>query len=112
MKAGWLVLGVGVSMFGLAAGAQGSAEEKPGKKLVFPTPTATFRPGPGVDLAMTYCALCHSPEYLSNQPPFARTFWKETVEKMRKSYGAPIPEDRVEPLADYLVKAYGVETPP
>jgi hypothetical protein len=28
---------------------------------------------------------------------------------MRDKYGAPLPEDKIEAMADYLVKTYGVE---
>ena len=80
-----------------------------GLTITLPEANVTFRPGPGVELAQAYCAMCHSPDYLSNQPPFDRAFWKKTVEKMRTSYGAPVPSDKVEAIADYLVKAYGTE---
>ena len=47
------------------------------------------------------------------QPPTSpRTYWQATVPKMQKTFAAPIPDDAVAPLVDYLVKLYGVENPP
>jgi hypothetical protein len=37
--------------------------------------------------------------------PYA--FWKAEVEKMKKVYGASIPDDQIEPIAQYLTRAYG-----
>ena len=81
----------------------------PAEKLSLPGETATFKAGPGVELALAQCVLCHSADYVSTQPPLARTAWKASVQKMREKYGAPLPEDKVEPLVDYLVKTYGAE---
>lgn len=102
------------SIFVLVLGCGGpiaTADSAGGITISLPAPVVAFRAAPGVELAQAHCAMCHSPDYLSNQPPFPRAFWKDTVEKMRKSYGAPIPADKVEALADYLVKAYGAEKP-
>lgn len=76
-------------------------------KIELPPETATLKPGPNVELAVTFCLTCHSAEYISYQPPMDRAFWKGSVDKMRQKFGAPIPEDQVEKLADYLAAAYG-----
>jgi cytochrome c551/c552 len=39
-----------------------------------------------------------------------RSFWKDSVDKMISKYGARVPADQIESLADYLVKAYGIES--
>ena len=39
-----------------------------------------------------------------------KTFWKAAVQKMQQKYGAPIPDDQVEAVADYLAKNYGIAT--
>ncbi len=64
---------------------------------------------PGYALATTLCYTCHSVDYVKAQPVSARTYWKATVVKMQKTFGAPIPDEAVEPLTDYLVKTYGTE---
>lgn len=79
------------------------------EKFSLPPETAAFKNGPGVEIAMGQCLLCHSADYVSTQPPLARPLWKASVLKMRDKYGAPLPEERVEELVDYLVKTYGTE---
>ena len=74
-----------------------------------PPETARLRAGPGVELANAYCVLCHSADYVSTQPRLSRVAWRASVEKMREKYGAPIPADKVEPLAEYLARNYGLE---
>ncbi|MBI3852168.1 MAG: cytochrome c [Verrucomicrobia bacterium] len=76
-----------------------------------PPETNRFKPGAGSEIAATQCIICHSADYISTQPPMPRAFWKAGVQKMQKVYGAPIPEEQVEPLVDYLVKNYGNEKP-
>ncbi|MEW6304595.1 MAG: cytochrome c [Verrucomicrobiota bacterium] len=76
-----------------------------------PPETVRFKPGPGSELATTHCSLCHSADYISTQPVMSRAFWKASVEKMRKVHGAPIPENIIDQLADYLAKNYGDEMP-
>jgi mono/diheme cytochrome c family protein len=76
-------------------------------KIELPTETAAFKPGPGADLA-AQCLVCHSADYITTQPagkPLA--FWKAEVEKMKKVYGAPIADDQIEPLSQYLARSYG-----
>lgn len=69
-------------------------------------------PLPGAALAGTMCSTCHSAEYVLYQPPTSpRTYWKATVVKMQKVFGAPIPDSAVDPITDYLVKLYGVDQP-
>lgn len=76
-------------------------------KIVLPAETATLKPGPGAELAVASCLLCHSAEYISTQPVMPRAFWKASVDKMRVKFGAPITDEQMERLADYLVLAYG-----
>jgi mono/diheme cytochrome c family protein len=77
-------------------------------KIDLPNETATLKPGSGSELANGQCLTCHSAEYIITQPrdkPLA--FWKAEVDKMKKVYGAPIPEDQVSAIADYLARTYG-----
>lgn len=66
-----------------------------------------FRGGPNQILARTYCLMCHSSEYVYNQPPMTAAQWKDIVQKMRKDFGAPVPADEVDPLVTYLVSQNG-----
>ena len=76
-----------------------------------PPDTAKLKPGPGAALVTAQCLLCHSADYISTQPRLARTAWRASVQKMKDKYGAPIPTDKLDALAEYLVKNYGAEIP-
>jgi hypothetical protein len=83
-------------------------------EITLPAEKARFAdsPLPGAALATTHCFTCHSAEYTLYQPPtLSRTYWKNTVVKMQKTFGAPIPDSAIDPIADYLVKTYGAERP-
>lgn len=92
----------------LSAIALGIALCASAAKIELPSETATLKPGSGSDLARQQCLSCHSTDYIAMQPPGKPlAFWKAEVEKMKKVYGAPIPDDQVEPIAQYLTRAYG-----
>lgn len=65
---------------------------------------------PGYALATTYCYTCHSTDYVRYQPNTnTRAVWKASVVKMQKTFGAVIPDNAVEPIAEYLARTYGAE---
>ena len=74
-----------------------------------PPETVKYKPGPGMELAVLNCALCHSADYIGTQPRLSSAAWKATVDKMRLKYGAPIATNNVEAIAKYLATAYGTE---
>jgi mono/diheme cytochrome c family protein len=77
--------------------------------ITLPPDTLAFKLGAGAELATGQCLVCHSAHYVTTQPVFPRAFWKASVEKMQKKYGAPIPDDQIAPLVEYLVHTYGNE---
>lgn len=77
--------------------------------LQLPPETAKFKVAPGYEVPSAVCVICHSPDYVATQPRLPRSFWTAEVEKMRKTYGAPIQDNQVQPIIDYLVKNYGKE---
>jgi mono/diheme cytochrome c family protein len=98
-KAGIALLAAAVAALALPAAAL---------RIDLPEETSKLKPGPGADAAAAQCAACHSFDYISTQPPGKPlAFWKAEVEKMKKVYGAPIPDDQIEPIAQYLTRAYG-----
>ncbi len=80
-------------------------------RYVLPPETAKLKAGPGMELANQQCLVCHSADYISTQPRLARTAWRANVQKMKDKYGAPIPTDKMDALAEYLAKNYGAEIP-
>jgi hypothetical protein len=80
--------------------------------LAYPlTPeTAQLEPSqlPGFVVALRKCALCHSADYISFQPP-GTTEAHRTAEmgKMQHTYGAPIDDTEVRLLGIYLAATYG-----
>ena len=54
------------------------------------------------------CSTCHSLDYIVMNSPFlTRAAWDAEVRKMTKIMGAPIPENEVAPIVDYLTQYYG-----
>jgi hypothetical protein len=54
------------------------------------------------------CSTCHSLDYIVMNSPFlTHAAWEAEVRKMMKIMGAPIPEDEVAPIVDYLTENYG-----
>jgi mono/diheme cytochrome c family protein len=99
-------LAVAISgMAALVACATPNAADKVSIEL--PKDTVKFKPGPGVQVAQTYCVICHSAGYVYMQPPLTRGQWEGEVNKMRKVYGAPLPEDQVKTVVDYLMSQNG-----
>jgi cytochrome c551/c552 len=76
-------------------------------KIELPPETASFKSAPGVGLANAQCLTCHSVEYVQIQPPKPLAFWDAEVKKMRATYGAPIADEQIEPLARYFAENYG-----
>ncbi|GDY21374.1 sulfite:cytochrome C oxidoreductase subunit B [Verrucomicrobiota bacterium] len=77
------------------------------ERFELPPETATFKPGPGVEVVKAQCLVCHSADYVSTQPRLPRAFWKANVQKMKEKFGAPIPADQVDTLVEYLATTYG-----
>ena len=69
--------------------------------------TNPLRSAPGIEPVVANCALCHSLDYVSTQPPkMGREFWQATVTKMVNVYGAEIAEPDKATIVNYLVAQY------
>lgn len=84
-------------------------------RIQLPPETGTFQPAPGPEmanaqLANAQCLTCHSVEYVRTQPPMPLAFWTAEVKKMREKYAAPVPEEDIPGLANYLARNYGTDT--
>jgi hypothetical protein len=65
-------------------------------------------PAPEAALVRAHSSGCHSLDYILMNSPFpARALWEAEVRKMIKVMGAPIPDEDVAKLVDYLTTHYG-----
>jgi sulfite dehydrogenase (cytochrome) subunit B len=67
---------------------------------------------PGYAKAKVNCVACHSAEYMVYQPPTApRGYWETMVKRMKVVFKAPVADEDMPEIIDYLVKTYGNERP-
>ena len=91
---------IGIGMIALAAAGSAAADET----------RLRLKEGPEVVTVRADCGSCHSVDYIEMNAPFMkRAGWESEVRKMIKVMGAPIPEDDVATLVDYLTRNYGVD---
>ena len=57
-----------------------------------------------------YCSMCHSTRYITMQPPMPATAWETEVTKMKKTFGATIPDEVISKIVRYLQAHYTPET--
>ena len=76
-----------------------------------PTSQVSFPPGNGSVIANAYCLICHSAGMVLRQPALTQDEWAGEINKMRNSFGAPIPADQVQALAQYLRSINGRQSP-
>jgi mono/diheme cytochrome c family protein len=67
-----------------------------------PASDENFPPGLGADIATSQCLICHSAGMVLRQPPLTKEEWRAEIIKMRSAYGAPMPDDQVDRLSEYL----------
>jgi hypothetical protein len=106
-----------VAMMSLACGvawwSSARADSATGKKDVaslhwaivrveLPASDEPFPPGVGADIASSQCLICHSAGMVLTQPPLKKDEWRAEIMKMRSAYGAPVPDDQVDGLSEYL----------
>jgi mono/diheme cytochrome c family protein len=75
----------------------------------YPVPAADLAAGDGLQEVRIHCNTCHSPAYITMQPPLAAATWQAEVTKMIKTFGAAIPEDSAQKIIRYLQAHYGPE---
>ncbi len=101
------------SMLGaITLGAMAAMSNAMALEIKLPQETASYRASslPGYNLALQNCMTCHSAQYVSTQPPSSsRAYWEATVKKMKTPFGAPIKDEDMPAIVDYLVKTYGAE---
>ncbi len=84
------------------------------KEINLPPDGVPLKPAalPGYDKARQVCVVCHSAEYMQYQPPLAaRPYWAAVVTRMKKVFNAPLADEDMPDIVDYLVRTYGNEQP-
>ena len=103
---------------GVASWSSARADSTSGKKdlasrqwaivrVALPENDEPFPPGIGADIAGSQCLICHSAGMVLTQPPLKKDEWRAEIMKMRSAYGAPIPDDQVDALSEYLINING-----
>lgn len=76
----------------------------------FPSVAIKLAEGPGRVETESFCGMCHSARYITMQPPLPAATWEAEVNKMIKTFGAPIPEASAKKIISYLQTHYTPET--
>ena len=76
----------------------------------YPVPAVDLAPGDGQQDVQIYCNTCHGTRYITMQPPLPAATWEAEVNKMIKTFGAPIPEENAKKILLYLQAHYAPET--
>lgn len=71
-------------------------------RVELPASRVAFPPGGAAIIANGYCLICHSAGMVLKQPPLTQDEWTAEINKMRKVFGASLPDDQVAALAQYL----------
>jgi mono/diheme cytochrome c family protein len=82
--------------------ATGPAQRWAKVSVDMPTNYTALPPGNGAEIANGQCLICHSADMVLRQPPLTQDEWTGEINKMRNSFGAPLPADQVDALARYL----------
>ena len=76
----------------------------------YPVPAADLASGDGLQDVQIYCNTCHSPRYITMQPPLSAATWEAEVNKMTKTFGAAISDDATQKIIQYLQAHYTPDT--
>ena len=98
-----------VASFGSGHSAQAAS-----KSIELPLDGVQLKPSalPGYARAQAICAACHSAEYMQYQPATApRAYWEATTKRMKVVFNAPVTDEDIPLIVDYLAKTYGNEQP-
>jgi hypothetical protein len=66
--------------------------------------TGRMFPGEGSAAINNNCLACHSAGMVLNQPPLSKAVWAAEVNKMIRVYKAPVAEEDIAAIIDYLTR--------
>ncbi len=85
----------------------GSAFAQVNGKIEVPYIDYKLKDGKNKEVVEANCFMCHSFGYMENQGAQSRDFWYKKVMKMKHAFKAPIPDEDVNKIADYMFANYG-----
>jgi cytochrome c551/c552 len=100
----------GKTAFILTCATMLGAASSHSREIQLPAETTALRASslPGYRIATQKCAICHSADYITLQPPaMSLKQWTAEMVKMQHAYGAPLDDEDIKPLAVYLTVTYG-----
>ena len=100
---------VSLASLGMAGIAQAGS-----KSIDLPPDGVQLTPSalPGYAKAQAIGAACHSAEYMQYQPATApRAYWEATTKRMKLVFKAPIDDEDIPLIVEYLTQTYGNEQP-
>jgi mono/diheme cytochrome c family protein len=114
VAAGVTVLVIGPLVGGAASPVSPASQPEPGPSSVsvggvtlrsvnvdIPNGDRQFE-GSGAEVVNNNCLACHSAGMVLTQPRLPRAVWQAEVDKMRKTYKAPVDAKDVPAIVDYL----------
>jgi sulfite dehydrogenase len=81
-------------------------------KITLPHDEPDFPPGPGREMFLARCTVCHSLRYITMQPDFPKKTWGKEVAKMINTFGAHITGAEAREITEYLSTIKGLEPHP
>ena len=90
----------------LAFALGGAAPAFKSLRFDFPPDAATFPDGPNVKVVNQNCLACHSADMVLDQPLLPRAAWAAEVAKMRATYKAPLKDEDIPLIVDYLAATH------
>jgi hypothetical protein len=102
------------TLLAVACVAAGLAMPLAAKDIQLPPDAVQLKPSPlpGYAKAQANCTMCHSAEYMRMQPPTAaRPYWDAMVHRMKTVFKAPVADEDMPEIVDYLARTYGSEQP-
>src|SRR4051812_4219686 len=111
----WMLLGVliGAAVWQRALAADDGAKTPAAAggvhEIKLPAMPVELPPGPGRETVTVTCVICHTTRYITIQPRFSRVAWTAEVDKMRKTFGAPLTDAQAAEVVNYLVAIRGTD---
>jgi len=101
-----------LALFSTISSTQDIASKTPSSEgtiqsITLPNIRIELKEGEGRVKAETYCNICHSVDYIIMQPKANRAQWTASVNKMIKTFGAPVSPEDAETIITYITVNYG-----